>query len=49
MIKNPKIILLIFILAIFSFVNSEFNHVSRRMDQLAEVTRIRKEYKIKPC
>ncbi len=35
MIKNPKIIPLIFILAIFSFVNSEFNHVSKS-DQIAQ-------------
>lgn len=32
-----KFILLVFILAIFSFVNSEFNHLSNRTDQLAQV------------
>jgi len=38
-IKNPKIIFLVFILAIFAFVNSEFNHVSKNTDQLAQIGR----------
>lgn len=38
MIRNPKIISLIFILAIFSFVNSEFNHFAKPTDQLAQTS-----------
>lgn len=34
--KNPKILSLIFVLVIFSFVNSELNHLAKNTDQLAQ-------------